>query len=211
MIALKTYLSERLQQELPGKLAQLEAIPYRKIDYGTFSMDTARKSGVLILFYLKDNEPHIVLIQRPEYDGTHSGQIALPGGKIEEDDKDIFHTALREANEEVGVVMEDVEVVGKLTDMFIPVSNFLVTPVIGFIDYNPNFIIDEREVAEIVAVKLSDITDITELTLNKVKLNTGLKVEVPTFELNNKIVWGATAVILNELRWVLKEWIERKV
>ena len=205
MNSLKAYLTKRLKQELPGKLAQVEAIPYRKIDYGTFDMSSARKSGVLILFYKKENEPHIVLIQRPVYDGTHSGQIALPGGKVEETDRDIAHTALREANEEVGIIMDDVEVIGKLTDMFIPVSNFLVTPIIGFIDYLPNFIIDEREVAEVVQVKLSDITKIKELTLNKVKLNTGLKIEVPTFELNNKIVWGATAVILNELRWVLKE------
>ena len=206
MIALKSYLSAKLKEELPGKLAQLEAIPYRKIDYGTFSIDTAKKSGVLILFYLKGNEPHIVLIQRPVYDGTHSGQIALPGGKVENTDRNIKHTALREANEEVGMIMDDVDIVGLLTDMFIPVSNFLVTPVIGFINYLPEFIIDEREVAEIVPVKLSDLTKIDELTLNKVKFNTGLKVEVPTFELNNKIVWGATAVILNELRHVLKEW-----
>jgi 8-oxo-dGTP pyrophosphatase MutT (NUDIX family) len=205
MIALKSYLSERLKKELPGKLAQLEAIPYRKVDYGTFNMDTARRSGVLILFYIKESEPHIVLIQRPVYEGTHSGQIAFPGGKVEETDVDIEYTALREANEEVGVVMDDVEVIGKLTDMFIPVSNFIVTPVIGFIDYSPSFILDPREVAEIVSVKLSKITEITELTLNKVKLNTGLKIEVPTFELNNKIVWGATAVILNELRHVLQE------
>jgi 8-oxo-dGTP pyrophosphatase MutT (NUDIX family) len=205
MIALKAYLSERLKKELPGKLAQLEAIPYRKVDYGTFNMDTARKSGVLILFYIKQSEPHIILIQRPVYKGTHSGQIAFPGGKVEETDIDIEYTALREANEEVGVVMDDVEVIGQLTDMFIPVSNFIVTPVIGFIDYSPNFILDPREVAEVVSVQLSKITEITELTLNKVKLNTGLKIEVPTFELNNKIVWGATAVILNELRHVLQE------
>ena len=205
MIALKTYLSERLKEDLPGKLAQLEAIPYRKIDYGTFSMDTARKSGVLVLFYIQDNEPHIVLIQRPVYEGTHSGQIALPGGKVEDTDRDIEHTALREAYEEVGVVMDDVEVIGQLTDMFIPVSNFLVTPVVGIINYLPNFVIDEREVAEVVSVKISDITSVKNLPLKKVKLNTGLKVEVPTFELNNKIVWGATAVILNELRWILQE------
>jgi len=205
MITLKTYLQKKLQQELPGKLAQIEAIPYRKIDYGTFNMDTARKSGVLILVYPQENEPHIILIQRPEYDGTHSGQIALPGGKVENTDRDIIHTALREANEEVGIIMDDVEVIGKLTDMFIPVSNFLVTPVIGFIDYTPNFITDKREVAEIIPVKLSDLTAINELILNKVQLTNGLKMKVPTFELNNKIVWGATAVILNELRWILRE------
>ncbi len=206
MISLKLYLLEKLQQELPGKQAQLEAIPYRKIDYGTFNMDAAKKSGVLILFYLKENEPHIVLIQRPIYEGTHSGQISFPGGKVEEGDIDIEYTALREANEEVGIVIADVETIGKLTDMYIPVSNFLVTPVIGFVNYSPKFIIDKREVAEIVLVKLSDLIQINELILNKVKINTGLKIEVPSFELNGKIVWGATAVILNELRHILNDW-----
>lgn len=206
MISLKLYLLEKLQQELPGKQAQLEAIPYRKIDYGTFNMDAAKKSGVLILFYLKENEPHIVLIQRPIYEGTHSGQISFPGGKVEEGDIDIEYTALREANEEVGIVIADVETIGKLTDMYIPVSNFLVTPVIGFVNYSPKFIIDKREVAEIVLVKLSDLIQINKLILNKVKINTGLKIEVPSFELNGKIVWGATAVILNELRHILNDW-----
>ena len=205
MNALRTYLLEKLSQELRGKKAHIEAIPYRKIDYGTFSIANARKSGVLILFYLKENEPHIVLIQRPIYEGAHSGQIALPGGKIEETDQDIVHTALREANEEVGIIMEDVEVVGKLTDMFIPVSNFLVTPVVGFIDYTPTFIPNKREVAEVIELKLAHLTIVEELTMNKVKLTNGLTMKVPTFEFNQKNVWGATAVILNELRWVLRE------
>ena len=206
ILSLKTYLSKRLTEELPGKTAQIEAIPYRKTDYGTFNIDSARKSGVLILFYLKENTPHIALIQRPIYEGTHSGQIALPGGKVEETDRDIFHTALREANEEIGIIMDDVEVLGKLTNMYIPVSNFMVTPVIGIVDYSPDFIPDQREVAEIIDLKISNLTEIEQLSINKVRLTNGLKMEVPTFELNDKIVWGATAVILNELRHVLRNW-----
>ncbi|PCJ25524.1 MAG: coenzyme A pyrophosphatase [Flavobacteriales bacterium] len=204
IISLKTYLSERLKKELPGKIAHSEAAPYRKINFSEKELAEARKSGVLVLFYIKEEDPHIVLIQRPKYEGTHSGQVAFPGGKQEKGDKDIIQTALREANEEVGIVIDDIEVIGQLTDVYIPVSKFNVTPVVGFVNYTPNFIIDEREVAEVVSVKLSDITKIKKLTLNEVKLNTGLKIEVPTFELNNKIVWGATAVILNELRWILR-------
>ncbi|PCI96446.1 MAG: coenzyme A pyrophosphatase [Flavobacteriales bacterium] len=201
--SLKTYLFQRLQQELPGKLAQIEAIPYRKIDYGTFSMDNAKKSAVLILFYLQENEPHIVLIQRPVYNGAHSGQIAFPGGKVEESDKDIVYTALREANEEIGIVIDDVDVVGGLTDMYIPISNFLVTPIVGFINYLPNFILEEREVAEIINLKVSDLTNINELDTTKVNFTNNRIVNVPCFDFNGKIVWGATAVMLNELRWVL--------
>lgn len=202
---LKLYIHQRLSDELPGKLAHQEAAPYRKVDYDNLDINTVRKSGVLVLFYEKDNEPHLVLIQRPIYQGTHSGQIAFPGGKVEETDKDIIHTALREANEEVGVVMDDVEVIGQLSDVYIPVSNFLVSPVIGFVDYAPNFIAEEREVAEIVELKLSLLIQTEELSMDNIKLSNGLKLEVPTFQFNQKTIWGATALMLNELRWVLRE------
>lgn len=202
---LKLYIHQRLSDKLPGKLAHQEAAPYRKVDYDSLDINTVRKSGVLVLFYEKDNEPHIVLIQRPIYKGTHSGQIAFPGGKVEETDRDIIHTALREANEEVGVVMEHVEVIGQLSDVYIPVSNFLVSPVIGFVDYTPRFIAEEREVAEIVELKLSLLIQTEELSSDNIKLSNGLKLEVPTFQFNQKTIWGATALMLNELRWMLRE------
>ena len=198
-------MEQRLSEELPGKVAHQEAAPYRKVDYDTLDINTVRKSGVLVLFYKKDNEPHIVLIQRPIYEGTHSGQIAFPGGKVEDSDKDIVHTALREANEEVGVVMEHVEVIGQLSDVYIPVSNFLVSPVIGFVNYAPNFIAEEREVAEIVELRLSLLIQTKELSTDNIKLSNGKKLQVPTFQFNQKTIWGATALMLNELRWVLRE------
>lgn len=199
------YLEQRLQQELPGKLAHQEAAPYRNIDYDSLDLKTVRKSGVLILLYEKQAEPHIVLIERPIYKGTHSGQIALPGGKVEESDKDIVHTALREANEEVGVLMDDVEVVGQLSDVYIPVSNFLVSPVIGFVNYAPNFIAQEREVADIIELQLQKLINTQYLATDNIKLSNGLKLQVPVFQFNQKTIWGATALMLNELRWVLRE------
>lgn len=201
---LKSFLSEQLLADLPGKLAHEEAAPYRKVDYDTLDLNTVKKSGVLILFYKKEEETHLVLIQRPIYNGTHSGQIAFPGGKVEESDKDIIHTALREANEEVGVVMDDVEVLGKLSDVYIPVSNFLVTPVVGVINYAPTFIPEFREVAEIVELRVGHLIQVETLRLNSIKLSNGLVMKVPTFEFNQKIIWGATALMLNELRYILK-------
>jgi len=200
----KSFLSEQLLADLPGKLAHQEAAPYRKVDYDTLDLNTVKKSGVLILFYNKGEETHLVLIQRPIYNGTHSGQIAFPGGKVEESDKDIIHTALREANEEVGVEMNDVEVIGQLSDVYIPVSNFLVTPVIGVINYTPRFIPELREVAEIIELRIGHLIEVETLRLNKIKLSNGLQMEVPTFEFNQKIIWGATALMLNELRYLLK-------
>lgn len=203
--SLKIELSNKLKEGLPGKVAHLEAAPYRKVDYDKLDMDNVKKSGVLILFYVRENEPHLVLIQRPVYEGNHSGQIAFPGGKYEETDKDIIHTALREANEEIGVAMDDVEVIGQLSDVYIPVSNFLVSPVLGIIDYTPKFIPEPREVDEILELKLSDLIAIKELISKTIRLSNGIKLNVPTFEFNRKIIWGATALMLNELRYILQE------
>ena len=204
MDAFKSYLSEKLKKELPGKKAHIEAAPFRRIDFSAEELMQARKSAVLILFYKKNNEIHLVLIQRPKYDGVHSGQIALPGGKVEKTDRDINHTALREAYEEVGIVMEDVEVLTQLTDIYIPVSKFIVTPVIGLINYSPQFKIDKHEVEELIELKLADLTRIEKLEIATIKMANGGLLETPCYNFNDKIVWGATALILNELRWVLR-------
>ncbi len=206
IVSLKTYLSERLKKELPGKAAHLEAAPYRRIDFDATEIAEARKSGVLILFYIKEDEPHIVLMQRPKYEGTHSGQVSFPGGKQEESDVTIEQTALREANEEVGIIMADVEVIGRLTDVYIPVSKFNVSPVVGVVDYYPHFIIDNHEVEEIIELKLSDLTAVNELEPTKIRLSNNAILKAPSFVFSQKIVWGATALMLNELRHVLHEW-----
>jgi 8-oxo-dGTP pyrophosphatase MutT (NUDIX family) len=202
--AFKSYLSEKLKKDLPGKQAHVEAAPFRRIEFSVSEIKESRKSAVLILFYKRDNEMHIVLIQRPKYDGAHSDQIALPGGKVEQTDRDINHTALREAYEEVGVIMEDVEVITQLTDVYIPVSRFNVTPVLGLLKYSPRFKIDNREVDQVIEVKLSELLRIDKMEISKIKMTNGGLLETPCFVFKNKIVWGATALILNELRWILK-------
>jgi 8-oxo-dGTP pyrophosphatase MutT (NUDIX family) len=202
--AFKSYLSEKLKKDLPGKQAHVEAAPFRRIEFSVSEIKESRKSAVLILFYKRDNEMHIVLIQRPKYDGAHSDQIALPGGKVEQTDRDINHTALREAYEEVGVIMEDVEVITQLTDVYIPVSRFNVTPVLGLLKYSPKFKIDNREVDQVIEVKLSELLRIDKMEISKIKMTNGGILETPCFIFKNKIVWGATALILNELRWILK-------
>ena len=158
-----------------------------------------------ILFYIKKNEPHIVLTQRATYNGTHSGQISFPGGKREITDRDIIHTALRETNEEIGVVEADVKVIGQLSQVYIPVSNFRVSPVVGIINYSPQFVLDNYEVDELIVLKLSDLMNIKTLTPASIILPNKTTLSVPSFNFNAKIVWGATALMLNELRWLLKE------
>ncbi len=202
---IKTYLIDRLGKELPGVKAHIEVAPTRRVKFDKEEILSARESGVLILFYVKENEPHIALMQRPKYDGTHGGQVSFPGGKREESDTDIIHTALREANEEVGVVMEDVEVVGQLTEVYIPVSNFNVSPVVGFVNYHPEFIIDEHEVEELIELRLSDVTSVEKLEESRILLSNDTIIKAPSFVFENKIIWGATALMLNELRWLLRE------
>jgi len=201
---LKTYLVEKLSQELPGKFAHTEVAPSRRIEFDTEELLNARESAVLILFYVKQDEPHLVLMQRPTYNGAHSGQVSFPGGKRETLDRDIIHTALREANEEVGIVMDDVDVIGRLSDVYIPVSNFNVSPIVGCVNYYPQFIIDLREVEELIELKLSDLTDVKELTSSNIIMPNKTIIKAPSFRFNDKIIWGATALMLNELRWILR-------
>lgn len=202
---LKSYLIEKLNQELPGKAAHIEAAPYRRVDFEKHELLDARESGVLILFYIKESAPHIALMQRPTYDGKHSGQVSFPGGKREDSDTDITHTALREANEEVGVIIDDIDVIGQLSEVYIPVSNFHVSPIVGVINYTPDFIIDNYEVEELIELRLSDLTEVEELTLTKITLANKTILKTPSFSFNDKIIWGATALMLNELRWMLRE------
>jgi len=204
--SLTIYLKEKLLLELPGEIAHQEVAPYRKVKHPNETIINARLSSVLILFYLKNNEMHTVLMQRSTYKGKHSGQISFPGGKKEPTDINVINTALREFEEEVGVQQQDVSVVGKLTDVFIPVSNFNVSPILGTLNYTPLFYPDKREVKEIIEIKISDLLNDKNLKSNKIKLENNTYIETPTFVFNQKIVWGATALMLNELKHILSEW-----
>lgn len=199
------YLQEKLKEELPGKKAHQEAAPYRKIDFNSSDIKAARKSGVLVLFYQKEGDLFTVLIQRTIYKGNHSGQISFPGGKVEKTDLDIYDTALREAHEEVGVIKNDVITIGQLSDVFIPVSNFHVIPILGVSQNIPEFIIEQKEVAEVIELNVNELIS-TPLELNKVEINNNLLINIPTFKHQEKIIWGATALMLNELKHILKDW-----
>ena len=184
----KTYISEQFKYPLPGIKTHLEAAPYRKADVDELTKKQARQSGVLILFYEKNNILHTVLIKRAINNSNHSGQIAFPGGKKEEHDANLIETALREANEEIGIVKEHVDVIGKLTDVFIPVSNFLVAPVIGFIDYSPTFTLQISEVYDVVEVEVQTLIHPNTFQQQMVKLSGGVQLKVPCFVVNKQIV-----------------------
>lgn len=158
-----------------------------------------RKSGVLLLFYPEKEGAFFPLIKRPEYVGFHSGQVALPGGKMELEDASIIQTALREAEEEVGIKQEEVKILGQLSDLYIPTSNFLVSPVIGFLDYRPNFVPEAKEVSRIISADLPLLLHPDTRKQTVLDFGKNGKLTTPYFEIEGEIVWGATAMILSEL------------
>lgn len=163
------------------------------------------KAGVMALFYPNKYEiTNLVLILRKTYKGVHSNQVGFPGGRVENYDKNLKHTALRETEEEVGVPKAEVRVVKKLTKLYIPPSNFWVHPYVGLIDKTPKLIPQESEVEKILEVDLEDFLDEKNLISQELSTSYAKNIQVPAFSLNGHIVWGATAMMLSELKDLLK-------
>lgn len=200
--------TDKLRQELedlPGWQAQYKMSPQfrMKPDDSAPYLKNARMGGVLIAFYPHNNDIYTVLIKRPVYKGVHSGQVAFPGGKQEEGDHDIIHTALREAEEEVGISKDSVEVLSTLTELYIPPSNFLVTPVIGITLERPHFVPQQREVDAILEVPVHQLLDEKIVGIKEVTPREGVTFNTPYFDVNGHTIWGATAMMISELNAVL--------
>lgn len=199
------HLEQVLKSPLPGKQAHMIMSPL-PVDMRRFEpilQENHRKSGVLILFYPDNGGAFFPLIKRPEYVGFHSGQVAFPGGKMEITDGNIIQTALREAEEEVGVDRSKVHVLGSLSDLYIPTSNFLVSPVVGFLESRPKFIPEEKEVSRIIQAELPSIFNPEIRKQKMLTLGQNINLDTPFYEIDGEMVWGATAMILSELIQVL--------
>ena len=170
-----------------------------------FDASKARVGAVLIALYPDNGVIRTVLMKRPDYDGTHSGQISFPGGKVEDVDVDIVATALREAEEEVNIKPSDVTVIGQLTQLYIPPSNFLVHPVVGILNSPPELIPDQHEVESIHVPELSYLLRDDIIGEKDILLSTGYKLRTPYFLVDGHTVWGATAMVISELKDVLSE------
>ena len=159
-----------------------------------------KKAAVLALFYPGAfSETRFLLILRADYDGTHAAQISFPGGKYEKSDIHLKTTALRETYEEVGIKMEQIQVKKRMTDIYIPPSNFIVSPYLGIMDATPEFKTNE-EVDEIIEVKLADLLDEAFVSTKNLTTSYMEKIDVPCYELNEHTVWGATAMMLSEIK-----------
>lgn len=195
--------------DLPGEESQFKmSPPFRKklLERYKEKMKEAQHAGVMALFYPDVNkETRFVLILRKTYKGVHSAQIGFPGGKVEPQDKGLKDTALRETFEEVGVPVEDMEVLKQLSDVYIPPSNFYVQPYIGICRKTPRFVRQQDEVEAVVRVLLADLLDDSNVVKKKVPTSLGVDVTVPAIKLNKHLVWGATAMMLSEVKDLLKE------
>jgi 8-oxo-dGTP pyrophosphatase MutT (NUDIX family) len=195
------FLRDQLKKPLPGPGAHVRMMHgLRHYDHRVPQPD-ARKAGVLLLLFPADDLWHTVFIKRKMKIGVdaHSGQISLPGGKHEKNDPDLAYTAAREAEEEIGVNKHKLSMLGALSDLYIPVSNFHVHPFVGYVDYTPQFNLQDDEVDEVIPVSIEHLRDPKIRQTVNITTPSGLELQdVPYFDLSGKILWGATAMIINE-------------
>ena len=200
-------LKERLLAPLPGDAAHA---PMRALPVGDllpkFNHSLPPKpGGVMILLYEDDaGLIRFPLIKRQEYTGAHSGQVSLPGGKAEKGEDPIY-TALRECEEEIGVDRNALTVLGRLTNFFVIPSNFIITPVVAIADSLPVFKPDPYEVARIFTFPLSDLLIDDAIKHKEIVAAGKFRMMAPHFEIDGEIVWGATAMMLNEFRTILRD------
>jgi 8-oxo-dGTP pyrophosphatase MutT (NUDIX family) len=203
---LSVKLNERLLLPLPGGDAHE---PFRVQPIGDVRplfdhKHPPRPGGVLILLYEENGMVKFPLIKRAEYLGAHSGQISLPGGKAEPGE-DSVQTAIRECEEEIGVNRNYIKVLGKLSDFFVMPSNFMVTPVIASIDHKPEFKPDAYEVVRILQYDIISLLKSDAIKQKEILAAGKYKLIAPHFEIEGEVVWGATAMMLNEFRLILQE------
>lgn len=197
---------QKFTPPLPGLSSQLKMAPPNRANQLLQlenKLHFARQSAVMVLLFHDAGTLKTVFIQRSVYDGVHSGQISFPGGRFEKCDKSFEDTALRETWEEIGVKEHDIEIIGQLTDIFIPPSNFMVKVFVGYCTEKPNYSIDKREVQSLIEIemkRLAELNTIAQMVINESS--------VPCYRIENIEIWGATAMIISELLDLIKNDIE---
>lgn len=200
-------LRQRLTMPLPGETAQKKMWSELRIPE-LLSMpqnENTRLGGVLILLYPFKRSLYSVLILRTEGPDIHGGQIALPGGKAERSDNTIVDTALREAHEEIGINTEDIDVLGKLSNLYIPPSNYLIHTVIGYCKHRPVFKRQPDEVQEIIEYPVLRSLKEENIKRKEFVVSEDFRFSAPYFDINGHVVWGATGMILREFAEILME------
>lgn len=192
---------------LPGETAHRKLAPLIRIEeLASINIEERKpqKAGVMAVFYPGRNaETHMVLILRKTYHGVHSNQIGFPGGRLETGDSSLLQTALRETEEEVGIPRNEINVIKELTKLYIPPSNFWVQPFLGILEKHPVLVAQESEVEEILEIQLTDFLDDRNVITQNLSTSYARNIEVPAYRLNGHVVWGATGMMLSEIRELL--------
>ena len=195
-------LALRMEKGLPGQGAHEKMAPmHRKSLSESELFNTGYRTAAVLALLVPDpinSIPRIVLIERSEGPVSHSGQISFPGGK-REGDEDLLVTALREANEELGIQANQVSLLGGLTSLYIPPSNFLVHPFLGYMNEIPEFILSEAEVKRVLLLPVSSFLDQGNVSIEVFKSSNGASVEAPTYRIEDVTIWGATAMMMAEI------------
>lgn len=202
---LKDTIRKEIEKGLPGTKVQWALASSDRLikDFPRVPRNDSSEAAVLILLYPHDEKVSTVFIQRPDYDGVHGGQISFPGGKREKADVDLTYTAMREAAEETGINKDEVEIIGSLTPLFIPVSNIIVTPVVGWSDSKPIFKPDPEEVRFIIEAELMPFLDYSIIKTRPWDVR-GEEINIKYFDYHGHVIWGATAMILHELLTLIR-------
>jgi len=192
-------IKKNFTKPLPGFAAQSKMVPSHRGELLKINGidQNFRNSAVLITLFESNDKLSTILIKRGTYDGIHSGQVGLPGGKIEDSDESLIQTALRETEEEIGIKSSDVEVLGSITPLFIPASNMQVLPVIGYLKSKPVLVIDKKEVDYTIEVPICHLKNPLNHSV-KIINTTRFEITAPYFLVGDEHVWGATAMILSE-------------
>jgi len=200
------HLQMRLQEPLPGDEVRRKMSPSLRIpgSWKPPDMEKASHAGVLIMLYPHLDTVYTALMLRNTDGHAHSGQISLPGGKKESADEHLVATALRETREEFGINDDEVRVLGSLSRLYIPASNFWVLPTIGILNSRPQFRPDHREVAAIIEVPLPQLLNESIVKTKTLTNSGGISIEAPYYDIEGHVVWGATAMIISEFLYLLK-------
>lgn len=201
-------LKKRLQEKLPEDRAHSLLMNYKRqsVDEILSSKIDVKLSAVLCLMFIEDGKWKVYLMERNSYNGVHSAQISFPGGRKEDIDVDFRETALREAQEELNINPSDVEILGELSSLYIPPSNFIVYPFLGVATNEQNIKPDPVEVYQVLKAELADLMKEGAIKESSVEMSgSSARIKVKHFSVENHIVWGATGMILAELVYILKE------
>jgi len=202
------YVPKIAKETLPATNAHAKMVPPQRIDFlqsQNLQNLVPKKAAVLMLLYPKNSIAHLALIVRNSYPGIHASQIAFPGGKVELYDADLSQTALRETHEEIGVHKDKVSVVRAFTEVYIPPSNYLVSPFLGFSEEELTFTLSPDEVSGLIELPLFQFLDESIIVNVEMSTSYASNISVPAFQIGNHLVWGATAMMMSELKEIIKK------